>query len=927
MYRKLIYLVCAVVVLSLIQASVAKGDPNLIGWWKFDEGDGNIAHDVAGEPNDGTFSYAGVTWLTPGLFGASAIHVDGSPGSRVSIGNWNPASGTGELTVAIWARWAGPQGYSQGLISKRDSWSSTGLMFMFEITGYVDGMLALRQFSDASTDVASAPGTMMEYIGKWAHLAATFDGNEARLYIDGNEVASGTFFFGDGTDAGMTIGNTNSSLWESCPEAFNGDLDEARIYNRALTQAEIAQLTAFLKAKMPSPTDGALGVEITPILTWLPGAYAADVNGHRVYLDPNEQNVIDRSGCDVNSVSTTDPCYPLPIPPAPLELSQTYYWAVDEVNDACEPYLWEGDVWRFTIESGIAKNSSPANRAKNVDPNIVLSWSPGPYAVSHNVYFGTDYNDVNDALPLAGDADGSGQVNLTDVLVLAEQWLRGPPENSKLSADLNDDGNVNLVDFAIIAGNWQATGDGIFKGHHVLDANSYDPCGLELGTTYYWRIDEVNDSGMAEWQGDVWSFTTNWEWTYDGGILVGAYYYPWYGPGAGGHGFHDTLRDHLVPKQGPALGYYNNRDPNVIAAHINQSHRANIHFWAVSWWGPGTFEDNVFKNTILTNEYAGKLKYAIMYESVGRLGANYSNLLPDFQYFADNYFNNLNYLKIDGKPVIFIYLTRVYFRDTEGYQALANLRAAFPNLYIVADDIFGTGYSSAYANKWDAVTAYDVYGQTLQPYGSTPAALNRLENILSDAKTAANRVNVGLVPFAMPGFNDKAVREGHDAAPRYFDVLLGQEDDAQSVEGNLFRAMLRDVVVPYVDPLAENMLMITSFNEWHEDTQIEPTAGTAGTTNQDDSGSGTYYTQGYYYTDYGNLYLDILRQATCFLEGDLNQDCCVDLSDFAMLALYWMESNCGVCGGADLDDDADVDFNDLKKLTDNWLKEQFWPVE
>jgi hypothetical protein len=123
-------------------------------------------------------------------------------------------------------------------------------------------------------------------------------------------------------------------------------------------------------------------------------------------------------------------------------------------------------------------------------------------------------------------------------------------------------------------------------------------------------------------------------------------------------------------------------------------------------------------------------------------------------------------------------------------------------------------------------------------------------------------VGVGLIPFAAPGFNDKGVRGGHNGAPRYF------EDDPSSSEGDLFRAMLRNVVVPKVDPLAENILMVTSFNEWHEDTQIEPTMGTGGTTNIDDSATGSDYTQGDYYTDYGYLYLDILSQETSFLQVD-----------------------------------------------------------
>ena len=404
-------------------------------------------------------------------------------------------------------------------------------------------------------------------------------------------------------------------------------------------------------------------------------------------------------------------------------------------------------------------------------------------------------------------------------------------------------------------------------------------------------------------------------------IMVGAYYYPWYGPDTGGHGFRSTLRDHLVPKQRPLLGFYDNADTNVIATHIDQSVMANIHFWACSWWGPGSYEDRMLKSHILPHPSAEKLKYAILYESTGRLGSfsnpDYSRLLPDFTYLSTHYFGHPHYLRIDGRPVVFIYLTRVYFRD-RGDQALADLRAAFPSLYIVADDVFGRNYKSSYAAKWDAVTAYDVYGQTMQAFGSTQAALSRLDAILNDAKAAANIVNVGLIPFACPGFNDRAVRSGHVGAPRYF------EDDPQSVEGDFFRSMLRNVVVPQADPLAKNMLMITSFNEWHEDTQIEPTAGTSGTTALDDSAGGTDYTQGDRYADYGYLYFDIIRQETCKLLGDLDHNYHVDMKDFSLFALRWTDMDCDDCDGADLDGDGAVNTVDLEVLARNWLTEKYY---
>jgi len=103
------------------------------------------------------------------------------------------------------------------------------------------------------------------------------------------------------------------------------------------------------------------------------------------------------------------------------------------------------------LDAELAWDPAPRNRA-TVDRTVTLTWKPGAYAVSHDVYFGTDFNDVNEA-------------------------ARDNPL-------------------------------GVLVGQAQAEA-TYDPPGLlALGQTYYWRIDEVNDANAASpWKGVVFQFT------------------------------------------------------------------------------------------------------------------------------------------------------------------------------------------------------------------------------------------------------------------------------------------------------------------------------------------------------------------------------------------------------------------------------------
>lgn len=145
-----------------------------------------------------------------------------------------------------------------------------------------------------------------------------------------------------------------------------------------------------------------------------------------------------------------------------------------------------------------AYNPSPADGLQQITP-AALNWKVGAFAESHNVYFGTDFNDVNDAMPFNGDINKDGKADIIDLSVLSSQWLLNMLEDPR--ADISGDGDVNLADFAAIAADWQKTN--AFRGNQA--GTSYMPPELLVpGQIYYWRVDEVHD--MNVWRGEVWSF-------------------------------------------------------------------------------------------------------------------------------------------------------------------------------------------------------------------------------------------------------------------------------------------------------------------------------------------------------------------------------------------------------------------------------------
>eukprot|EP00934_Nitzschia_sp_Nitz4_P006595 Nitzschia sp. Nitz4//scaffold185_size43419//16920//19772//NITZ4_007301-RA/size43419-snap-gene-0.64-mRNA-1//-1//CDS//3329539709//6585//frame0 len=351
-------------------------------------------------------------------------------------------------------------------------------------------------------------------------------------------------------------------------------------------------------------------------------------------------------------------------------------------------------------------------------------------------------------------------------------------------------------------------------------------------------------------------------------ITVGAYYYPWHYRHFQ-HSSQGYLRNQLSPRQELRLGEYDDRETSVIQQHLEWSKQGNIGVWITSWWGPNSGEDQTLKGTIMNSSKVelGDHKIALLYETTGRIKKDANgvydyekNVPSDFQYICQTsgYFDHPNYYRINGKPVVAMYLTRVLDSNHILDDVIPIIREICPDIYIIGDEVWGNPSGNT-ANLLDAITNYDVYGNMGRPRGY--AGQQRVDDYfaLAAAWKEADAVHQSaFVPSVSAGYNDRGVRlsANHPAMSRKL--------TANSAEGSLFAAQLVQAV-ELLDEDADHLLLVNSFNEWHEDTQIEPCDGLPATEPFE-------LTEGLEYGGYGTLYLDILATYTQYNDTGFSRE-------------------------------------------------------
>ena len=246
--------------------------PGLVAAFGFNEGVGFSAADASPEGNTGTVS--GAAWAPAGRFGG-ALSFDGV-NDWVTVADDASLDLSGALTMEAWVRPSSPpSGWRTVLLKERSFGHAYAL--------YSGGQGPLVEV--ASNGYQNAGRTGQLPAATWTHLAATLSGGSLRLYVDGNLVDSitgvGSLPNGDGP---LRIGG--NSIWGN--EFFAGQIDEVRIYNRALSATEIqADMNAAIAPDTVPPgapgnltANGGLG---QVALDWDPAGDNVGVSAYHVH--------------------------------------------------------------------------------------------------------------------------------------------------------------------------------------------------------------------------------------------------------------------------------------------------------------------------------------------------------------------------------------------------------------------------------------------------------------------------------------------------------------------------------------------------------------------------------------------------------------------------------------------------------------------
>ena len=510
--------------------TTASSGSSLIAHWKMDEGSGTTLIDGTNYGNHGVIS-GSPTWVA-GVDG-QAIRFNGS-NKYATVEDNNSIDIAGAVTIAMWVK--PEKRATQYLIKKAAHNAVDG----YELALSNPGQFFFR-FNQKSSGDTYRLNSNVNYPTSgdtWMHVAATFNGTTIKMYINGKENNSITFTsissIGINT-LPLSIGAESDGF-----RGLQGALDDVRMYNFALSAAEVYELanptsTPPVAVAVPvllTPANSSTDVATQPTLSWN-SAEGADTYSIEVAANSNFSNpVFNQTGIVGTSVLVNT-----------LSEGTIYYWRVRGVNTTSQSD-WS-QVWNFTtvispVAVAVPVLLSPTNAATEVTTPTNLSWNTAEGAETYSVQVSANSNFSNPIFNQTGIVGTSVVVNSLAEGTTYFWRVRGVNNSGQSDWSLvwsfttvtapvavsvpvlNSPSNTATGVATQPTLSWNtASGAETYSVQVSANSNFSNPVfnqtgvlgtsvlvnSLVEGTTYYWRVRGVNTTGQSDWS-QVWNFTT-----------------------------------------------------------------------------------------------------------------------------------------------------------------------------------------------------------------------------------------------------------------------------------------------------------------------------------------------------------------------------------------------------------------------------------
>jgi glycoprotein endo-alpha-1,2-mannosidase len=285
-----------------------------------------------------------------------------------------------------------------------------------------------------------------------------------------------------------------------------------------------------------------------------------------------------------------------------------------------------------------------------------------------------------------------------------------------------------------------------------------------------------------------------------------AFFYGWYGnPAISGQWRHwqsvDPSTKHMDNSTDfPEYGSYDSHDPAIVERQVQAARAAGITGFIASWWGRDSFEDRGMP-LLLAAAAKHELAVSAYYEKIAGQDAvaRIKAAVDDIDYLLSRYSSDKAWLRAGGKPVLFVYGRALHELSPPDWQeVIAQVRRDNPAGVVLIADSFDPRLVSLF----HGASTYNITGQT--HHKSPPEIQAWAHAAYPKTVAAAGPGKISTVTI-IPGYDD---RNAGGPPPRPVTDRWG---------GETYRVLWQEAIAAVPD-----YVLITSWNEWHEGSELEP---------------------------------------------------------------------------------------------------------